>query len=84
MKLHDWTHPSISDSSWLIVWLAYGCICELVLFAPTVSISSMKTIQGVRILAASAVNINKPFLRCSTEQETQFVLYRVTTHLTTP
>lgn len=48
------THPSISESSWLIVWLAYGCICELVLFAPTVSISSINIIHGVRILAASA------------------------------
>ena len=66
-KIQDKTHPSISDSSWLIVWLAYGCICELVLFAPTVSISSMNIIHGVRILAASAISNNLKSI-CSNRQ----------------
>ena len=52
------THPSISDSSWLMVWLAYGCNTELVLFAPTESISSMKITHGARSFAASAEQNN--------------------------
>ena len=37
-----------------MVWLAYGCNTELVLFAPTESISSMKITHGARSFAASA------------------------------
>jgi len=54
LRLWSNTHPSISDSSWLMVWLAYGCNTELVLFAPTESISSMKITHGARSFAASA------------------------------
>lgn len=48
-------NPSISASNWLTVWLAYGCIAELVRFWPTESISSMKITQGARVLATAKI-----------------------------
>jgi len=36
-----------------MVWLAYGCNTELVRFAPTESISSIKMTHGARSFAAS-------------------------------
>jgi hypothetical protein len=41
-----------------MVWLAYGCSTELVLFAPTESISSMKITHGALSFAASAEQNN--------------------------
>ena len=52
------TYPSISARSWFIVWLAYGCNWELLLFAPTASISSRNTTHGARNLAAPTIRIN--------------------------
>jgi len=48
-------YPSISVSNWFIVWFAYGCKTEFVLFAPTESISSINTTQGDFSFAASKV-----------------------------
>ena len=65
--------PSISESSWLIVWFAYGWIWELVRLAPTVSISSMKITHGARILAASVENVTHEvrFSECKTKFQKQ-------------
>lgn len=48
-------YPSISARSWLIVWLAYGCNCELDRLAPTESISSINITHGDRALAAAKI-----------------------------
>lgn len=48
-----WLKPSISESSWLIVWFANGWSEFETRFEPTESISSMKTIHGALFLARS-------------------------------
>ena len=50
------SHPSISASSWLMVWLAYGWNVLLVRFPPTLSISSINITLGATFFASAATN----------------------------
>jgi hypothetical protein len=47
-----------------MVWLAYGWSTELVLFAPTESISSMKITHGALSFAASANKMKTSHYKC--------------------